>query len=710
MAAEFDFEIYSEAGYVYTDGKWESISKSPPHGLRAVGASVYTEHPSARVLSLAYDLDDGIGARLWIPGCPDPTDLFDHISEGKILEAWNCSFEWYVWENICRARMGWPALPAEQLRCAMASARAFGLPGNLSDAAKVIKADVQKIGDGTRLLKKFSKPRSPTQNDPRMSLDPLFDMEDGPKLYEYNIRDIEAERSVSAKCPPMPHSELDLWLVDQQINYRGVHIDRETLKAAIKIVDYEMKDKTAELCGLTGLQVRNPGEIAKMQKWIRSRGHKIASLDAESLENVLERKDLQPDVRRVLEIRKSLGSASVKKLYSIERRISADGRLRDLFAFCGADRTGRFSGRGPQPQNLPSGGPDVKQCKSCGAFFDKESCPCGATGSRPAEWGPEPVELAIKLIRDGHKELRKYYRDPVSAVSGCLRALFCAGPGKDLICSDYSAIEAVVLAALSGEQWRLEVFHSHGMIYETSASKITGVPFEKFVEHKKRTGQHHPLRKKIGKIAELASGYQGGIGAWRKFGADKHFDGDAEIQEAVKAWRSESPKIVEFWHGCEDAARKAIQHPKKDYYFRGLRFVVVTDVLVIQLLSGRTLKYHSPQLHTEITPWGKQVLKITYMGKSLQGSWLRLDTYGGKLVENIVQATARDILTHAMVKLERAGYLIVLHVHDEIVSEVPAGAGSITEFKSIMGDLPDWCKDWPIKAAGGWRGQRYRKD
>lgn len=737
---DFDFETYSEAGYTFDEKsqKWRSITKSPPHGLGAVGAAAYSEHPSTEVLSLSYNLKDGLGERLWLPGMPPPSDLFDHIARGGLLEAWNSGFEYQIWRNVCAARMGWPPLPFEQLRDAMAKSRAFSLPGKLGDAAKVLKVEDQKL-DGLKLINKFSKPRNPTKNDPRKRIRPTDPDQvdgDGQKFYDYNIGDTRAESAASAMIPDLSPAELQLWLVDQAINFRGVYIDPAGLSNCKAIIEQASERYTAELVALTGGTVESAGEIQKLSGWLGAQGVHMASLDAENVEQALKRDDLPDNARRVLEIRASLGAASVKKLFAIDRRLSRDGRLRDLFAFCGADRTGRFAGRGPQPQNLPNSGPPVRRCdpvNGCGRHYGAslDVCPwCSAPGfaSESAEWNALAVEDALAVI--AYRELRyveAVFGDATAVVSGCLRGLFSAPPGREIICSDYSAIEAVVLAALSGEEWRLEVFRTHGKIYEMSAAKISGIPFGEFMAHagytdlsaprwweEKQTGDHHPLRKKIGKISELSSGYQGGYGAWCAFGADKHLS-EAEIRDAIKAWRAASPMIVNFWHDLEAAAIAAVTYPGNCYSVRGLSFGVKDDVLYCQLLSGRKLCYHRPRLFDDVTPWGKPVKKLTYEGfnsdyKKGPRGWLRMDTYGGKLCENVVQATARDILTHALVNLERAGYEIVLHVHDEPAAEVPEGWGSVEGFERIMVDLPDWAAGWPIRAAGGWRGKRYRKD
>lgn len=730
---DMDFEAYSEAGY-YWDGaadRFRGVAEGGKGGLPVVGASVYSEHPSTEILSLAYDLKDGIGPRLWLPFMPPPVELFEHIAAGGLLEAWNSSFEYMLWRNVCAARMGWPDLPLNQLRCAMAKARAWSLPGALAKAGDAIGAPIQKDKAGDALIRKLCVPKNPTKKDRTTRRTPVTDPKDFAAFYDYNIQDIAAEASISNLTPDLQPRELELWLTDQKINQRGVHIDSEALSACIDIINAARDKYTVELQRLTDHFVQTPDEIEKIGNWLRYRGVRVATIDKDEVAAILKRDDLPPDCRRVLEIRASLGARSVKKLFSIDLRLSNDGRLRELFAFCGADRTGRFAGRGPQPQNLPNSGPDVVRC-ACGQIFAASvaTCPHCVTpvsSARSIEWGPEAVEAALAAIMTRNLDIvERYFGDAVAAISGVLRGLFSAAPGKELICSDYSSIEAVVIAVLAGEQWRIDVFNTHGKIYEMSAAAITGIPFEEFLRHKSETGSHHPMRKKIGKVAELASGYAGWIGAWKNFGADKYFTDD-EIKKHVLAWRDASPAIVEFWggqwrkdpsrwhfepelFGIEGAAVQAVQNPGQCFSYRLITFGVKDDVLYCRLPSGRLLNYHEPRLTPSTAPHGHPILALSYMGHdSYTKKWTRLETYGGKLAENITQATARDIMTHAIPRLEAAGYPIVLHVHDETVSEVPTGYGSVEEYEAIMMDLPPWAVGWPIKAAGGWRGQRYRK-
>lgn len=669
MTATMDFETYSEAGYYRTpDGKWKGVTKTQP-GLPAVGAPAYAEHPSCRVLSLAWDLHDGAGEHMWIPGMPAPADLFAYLAAGGHVEAHNAGFEYWIWHFVCHGRMGWPALPISQLSCSMAKCRAHSLPGKLGKAAEILGAAEQKDKAGDALIRKLCVPtntkRSPT-------------LEDYNALYQYNIQDIRAEAAVSSLCPDLSVQEQALWHLDQAINIRGVAIDTTALRECIRAVQATTERYTEELRDLTGGAVQTVGQLAEMTRWLATQGIHTTSLEADAVDALLERADMPAGAHRVLEIRSALGSASVKKLFAIERRLTSDGRLHDLFAFCGADRTGRWAGRGPQPQNLPGGKP----------VEEVDEILAGLAGREPS-------------------------LDVIADVSGCLRGLFVAEDGKDLLCSDFSAIEAVVLAELAGETWRQEVFRTHGKIYEMSASILTGTPLSEYLQYKKDNDAHHPHRKR-GKVAELASGYGGGLGAWKAFGADE-FMTDGEIQYAVKAWRAASPMVTALWWGLQDAALQAITCPGYCYSYRDISFGVSDDILYCLLPSGRRLTYHKPRVYQKMMPWEKITTCITYMGWNsnyLNGpvGWMRLETYGPKLTENVVQAVSRDILAHSMTQLDAAGYPIVLHVHDEIVAEVPQGWGSIEEFEKIMGTMPTWAAGWPVRAAGGWRGRRYRKE
>ena len=734
--ANIDFETYSEAGFVWNDdrNKWAALpgASQGKKGLPVVGASVYVEHPTFEVLTLSYDLRQGAGIKRWQPGLPPPVDLLSHVAAGGLVSGWNSAgFEMKVWRH-CVDHYFWPPLPLSQVRDSMAAARAFCLPGALGKASEVMALKQQKNADGKRLLDKFSTPRNPTKANAALRIKPTDDPADAERLYAYCDEDVLTEQEAAGLIPPLSPKELEAWQEDRIINDRGVQIDLEGVRNCTAIIDQAHARYNRELHTLTGGTVERASELAKLQGWLGAQGVHAASMDEEAIDSLLNpldpfEEELPPAARRALEIRQAVGSASVKKVYTMNNMASRDGRLRDLFTYHGT-RTGRPTGSGPQPQNLPNAaGAYAMECEGCDKHYGVESttCPwCGASSvfAHKVEWGVECAEDALESFKPRSLDWAEYvWGDSMAALSNSLRALFVAAPGHDLICSDYSSIEAVGLAVLAGEQWRIDLFRTHGKIYEMSASKVAGVPLEEILEHKVKTGQHHQVRK-LGKVMELACGYGGWLGSMVAFGADE-FMSEAEMKTAILAWRAASPAIVELWggqqrnwkteyYGVEGMLVQAILYPGRVYQTHGMDFQMRGDVLFLRLLSGRELTYHRPRLASSTKRPG--TYSISFEGwnsnpKNGPMGWYRMETWGSRAVENINQAQCRDIQWHGVLALERAGYPIVLHVYDEDVAEVPVGFGSVEEFERIMGQLPAWCADWPIKANGGWRGKRYRK-
>ncbi|MDD5363386.1 MAG: hypothetical protein PHN88_14765 [Ignavibacteria bacterium] len=990
-----DFEAYSEAGYIWSEPLqlWKPIQATKP-GIKGVGAAAYSEHPSTEVLCLAYDLADGRGNRLWINAFNKypypPMDLLHYVANGGLIEAHNSLFEYFIWKNVCEKKYNWPPISLSQMRCSASRVRSLSIPGDLRTAAIVLKARHLKDDDGKRLINKFSIPKKPTKKDPRKRIRPEDDPQDAANIYKYCLSDVDAEGDISEMTPELLPQELKLWQLDQRINAGGVYIDRPLLYASIHAVETTIEKYTKELSNITGGEVNSANELKKMTGWLESHGLNIDTLQAKDIDAMLGNVDIKGDPRRVIEIRSILGLASVKKLYAMKNRLCNDGRIRDLFLFCGALHTGRWTGTGVQPQNLTASAENMD-------------------------------EIIADIMRHDVGLLEKKYGSPIDAVSSCLRGLFCAPPGRKLICSDFKAIEAVVLACLAGEQWRIDVFKTHGMIYEKSASMISGVPFQEFIDYPKNhkdangKGEHHPLRKKLGKFAELAcvgrnteiltdkgykkiikitkkdklwdgknwinnggvvcrgakktieldgaiitpehkinyknfwteakvlvsnkntlrlfrehasenlplfekkkirradaaqlsnaiailanflfyiriyflknlqavknaeekkqkkrllnfipiirafvltlkiggvsligygpqlaaaiikiiahikitaveelryflygvrkkalyifygtlcalmdgiiprliwigqtltegtnrgilglflvpkikkivdvfqffktkylnlkkelsitnvvyditdcgplsrftiktnsghliihnSGYQGWIGAWKKFGADKYLS-DEEIKQAILKWRGASPNIAGdrkrgirgFWKSVEDCFIMAVKNPGNCYSYNGIGFGVKNNILHIRLPSGRFLRYYDPRAdfigYDQYS--GDPIYKLTFMGQnSKTKQWERLETYGGCLTENIVQAVSRDILGNALLNLDNEGYTPVIHVHDEPVAEVAEDFGNVEDFEKCMTNIPEWAKGWPIKAGGGWQGKRYHK-
>lgn len=761
-----DFETFSEAGHVWNPdtNKWAALPGAPQgkKGLFVVGASVYTEHETAEVLSAHYDLCDGRGVRRWHPGDPPPLDLFAHVAAGRPLHSHNAMFEYLVWANVCERRYGWPPLDPRVLRCSMATARVNNLPGKLENLGAVLGLDVQKDKNGKRLLDKFSKPRNPTKGDPRTRI-LLDDDPEGPDLLAYGDRDVEAEQAAGDAMEPMAPAELEFWLVDQEINFRGLGVDRAGVEDCIAILQEAIEHYGLEHAAITGgLQ---PNQLGEVRGWLAARGVCLPDMQAETIEGALEAADTWPvtlydpaagawvsagvgmpaDARRVIEIRTLVGSASVKKLHAMRNQMNRANRLQNLIVHHGA-RTGRPTGEGPQPLNLPKAGPKLVKCGACGKPHKPAVDVCMWCGvpcppiERKAKWSHEYVDDVLSIMASRSLGLVEwFFGDALLAIQGCVRGLFQADDGYDLMASDYSAIEAVVAACISGEQWRIDTFHARKDIYLSSASKITGTPYEAYEDYAAQHGDNHPDRQNIGKVAELALGYGGWEGAWRAFDpaeADKSSD---QICSIIRAWRDASPQIVAHWggqrvrdgwqwreelFGIEGAVIAAIQNPGHVYrpvppsvgnirpFPVALRFYVRDDILRMVLPSGREIKYWNPRVAPSSRRPGS--LEITYMTWNTNPKygalgWVRMATWGSRIYENADQAIAHDILRFAILNLRAAGYPVVLHVYDEIVAEIPCGTGSIEQYETIMATLPPWAAGWPIRAAGGWRGKRYRK-
>lgn len=516
VIADMDFETYSEAGFVWSEAeqKWAALpgAAQGKRGIKIVGMAAYAMHPSTEVLTLSYNLKDGRGVRRWRPGLPLPTDLFDHVAAGKLIEAWNAGFEWWIWSEVCAKRYGWPPVPTTQFRCAQAKAQASGLPGKLAKAGAVLGLEVQKDKAGEALIKKFCVPRNPTKSNPSRRIRPEDDPEAFERLCAYCDTDIETEAEASSRIPDLAGEELAYWQADQAINRRGVYIDLPAVEDCIAIVEQATQRACAELQGLTGGRVAGPTKVGDTLAWLDRRGLDLTALDEDTVADALKRPLLPPDVRRVLEIRRDTASAAVKKLYAMRVRTAPNtSRAHDLFNYH-ATRTGRCTGADIQATNLPNSGEKVKRCESCGKTYGRSvvDCPyCGCDGAfaQSAEWGPGAAADAFEAVTARSLDYLEFVYGKGRAlpvVSSMIRGQFRSRPGHKLIVGDYSAIEAVGLAMLAGEQWRIDVFNTHGKIYEMSAAKVTGVPFDEILAHKERTKEHHPLRKTVGKVTELA--------------------------------------------------------------------------------------------------------------------------------------------------------------------------------------------------------------
>lgn len=635
--------------------------------LSRCGVRPYTEAADFTVLLIAYQMGDGpakiidlgmgeADLTLLPPPCSDliAGDLKEFqaalFSPEYIKTAYNAAFE-----RTCLARHFSRPMPPEEWRCTMVQAAALGLPGTLGQVGAALGLDQQKMTEGRELIRFFCKP---DKNGQRRQ--PADYPEKWETFRRYCVRDVDVETDIRRRLArfPRPKAELEAWTLDQRINDRGVRLDVALVKQALALDASYTGRLKKEAKAITGLE--NPNSGPQLTRWLEAKGLQVDSLDKKAVPELLA---AAPDdsTRRALQLRQELAKTSVKKYEAMRRGLCGDGRVHNMLQFYGAGRTGRWSGRLVQVQNLP-----------------QNKLPDLAT--------------ARQLVRDGAFDLLELaFGSPPFVLSQLIRTAFIPSEGCRFIVCDYSAIEARVLAWLAGEKWVLDVFRGDGLIYEATASQMFHVPKDDI----KKGGSRADLRPK-GKVATLACGYQGGAGALINMGALESGIPEEELPVIVKHWRKANPHIVRYWYDVEDAAIRAVQG-EKVALAHGVRFACEGNFLFITLPSGRRLAYYKPELRPE-PKFDK--LGLTYLGTDNAKHYTRLKTYGGKLVENITQATARDCLRDAMAALDAAGYPIVFTVHDEVILDAPVGFGSLGEVREIMGRPVPWAPGLPLSAEG----------
>ena len=648
--------------------------------IKKHGAWVYSEHPTTEVLCLAllpYDPDappdeDGVTYITDIfkyEDIRDPRRIPDiewYLDQPDEIEAHNMSFEYAIWTNIMVKRHGWPPLPIDKLRCSAAKASMHSLPRSLDGACQALGLPIQKDMEGYRLMMKMCRPR-PNKGQGLLWQDDPNDLE---RLYQYCMRDVEAEEALSNALRDLPEQELKVWQLDQVINARGIQADLDACQAMLEMVQEHEAGLLEELKTLTNGAVKTAKQVEQLRGYLRGLGVDLPDLSSATVKEALSG-SINGTARDILRIRKSLGRSSSAKYQSIIDRSSSDGRVRGALLYHGA-ATGRWSGAGIQPQNFPS---RIKIT--------------------------EDPEVMLDTILAGGLDLHNalFPDDPMATAGAVTRSVLVSKPGHELVVADYSAIEGRGLAWLAGEDTELQAYQEGLDVYIANAAKILGKPYEAITKDE---------RQSPGKISVLACGYQGGAGAVRKFGGEGMTD-DEITEKIVRPWRDAHPATTAFWRGLEEACMSAVRDPGRGYYCRAIGFRVQDNFLVCRLPSGRLLYYYDPKVIPTKTSWGDIKECVTYMTvDSMTKKWVRTNTYGGKLAENVTQAICRDLMAEAMLRIEEAGYPIVLTVHDELVCEVPEGFGSVEEFCEIMCKVPAWAKGFPIKAEG-WRGKRYRK-
>ena len=634
------------------------------------GVYRYAESPDFRILLFGYRLNGNGPVRVLDleNGDEIPREIVRAILSDETLKwAFNVNFERVCLSRYFRDR-GWlkgrQYLPVEEWDCSMVRCGTFGLPMSLADAGSVLGLEKQKLTEGKDLIRFFCKPAAPSLLNSQGNRNlPFTDPEKWKRFVEYNRRDVEVESAINGKLDELPKrntlfTEFEL---DQAINDRGIRVDLDLVNAALKMDEISRAELTEELAGLTRLS--NPNSVAQIRQWLTDHGKQVESLGKKQVTELLRNAD--PEIREVLLLRLQLAKSSVKKYEAMRNTVCSDGRIRGMFQFYGASRSGRWAGRGVQLQNLPQNHlPDLDQAR--------------------------------KLVLSGdYRSLKLLYDSVPDVLSELIRTAFVPAEGKKFIVADFSAIEARVIAWLAGESWRMEVFASGGDIYCASASQMFHVPVEKH-------GVNGHLRQK-GKIAELALGYGGGVGALKSMGAVEMGVPEEELQPLVTAWRNANPRICQLWWDVDRAVKTAIREKMKLRLGR-LVFFCQANLLYIRLPSDRFLIYVRPRLG-ENRFGGESVM---FEGLNAAKKWDLIESYGPKFVENIVQGIARDLLAAAMLRLSARGYRIVAHVHDEVIIEADP-EDSVEEVCRIMSECPE-CTEGLLLRADGYECEYYRKD
>lgn len=619
------------------------------------------------ILLFAYAFDDE-DVKIVDLACGEelPQEVLDAIDDPNVIKwAWNAQFE-----RTCIGHYLGRVLSPDSWRCSMVHAASLSLPLSLKEAAKALKTGEQKDKAGENLIRYFSVPCKPTKsNDGRTRNLPEHNPEGWQQFKDYCMQDVRTERDIRKRLEvfPMLEHEWDYYHMDQRINDRGVLIDKHLVEQAIACDLLLSESMTKKAYELTGLE--NPNSVSQLKTWLQERGIDVDSLGKKEVAAMitnLDKHSCDQEALDMLKLRLQMAKSSVKKYQAADRCTCADGRARGLFQFSGANRTQRWSGRNIQLQNLPQNHIST-------------------------------LDEARELVKMGCFDMvESIYGNTPDILSQLIRTMLIAKSGHKFIVADFSAIEARVLAWLAGEEWRMEAFKNGEDIYCASASQMFGVPV---VKH----GINGELRQK-GKVAELACGYGGAAGALISMGALDMGLSEEELPDLIDDWRNSNPKIVQFWWDIEKAAIESIKD-HKDRQVGRIGVTFFSNTLWLQLPSGRRLAYVKPKLQPN--RFGR--LSITYEGLGQNNKWCRIETYSGKLVENITQATARDLLAEAMWRIENAGLDIVGHVHDEVILEVSEDGVTVEDVCQIMNQNPKWA-DGIVLNSAGYQGFYYFKD
>lgn len=639
--------------------------------LAKAGLYKYVQSPAFEILLFAYSYDyEPVRIIDLAAGEPIPPQIIHDLRDPTVKKtAHNAAFEINCLSKFFQTEIC-------QWHCTMIHAYYCGLPGQLGQLGKALglPENKQKMAAGKQLIRYFCVPCMPTKTNYGRTRNLWHHDKDKWRLFKsYCIRDVETEMEIHKilERHPLPESEHLHWVLDQMINQTGVQMDTDLIEGALFLWEQAREELSGRAKSLTGLD--NPNSVAQLKQWIiDNSGLELENLDKQTVAEVLADKEGSELVKEALKIRQELGKTSIKKYEAMQECMCGDGRIRGLLQFYGASRTGRWAGRLVQVQNLPR----------------------NYIGT---------LDTARELVRKRQTEAVKLiYGNMPDTLSQLIRTAFIPGKGNKFLIADFSAIEARVLSWLAGEQWRLDVFRTHGKIYEASASTMFGVDIGLI----KKGNPEYELRGR-GKIAELALGYQGGKGSLLSMGALRMGLKEEELPDIVKRWRGSNQRIVAFWYAVERYALETVQYGVINHMPHGLSFDRDGEYLIIGLPSGRKLYYYKPEIR--LNDRGRDAIHFQGVDQKTK-KWGFISTYGGKLTENIVQAVARDLLANALMNLYGEGYCINFHIHDEVILEVPRDSGkNLEEAISLMCRLPDWADGLPLNAAG-FESDYYMKD
>ena len=625
------------------------------------GVHRYAASEQFEILLFAYSLNDEPTQIIDLAsGEKIPDEIMEYLTDDSVIKtAYNAAFE-----RNCINRFFGLSLKPEGWRCTLVQASMLSLPLSLEGVGEALNLDKKKMSEGKDLIRYFCMPCKPTKANGGRTRNLPSDAPEKWELFKtYCIRDVDVEKQIRNKLSKFPilDREQELYCMDQRINDRGIMVDQKLIRHAVTCDLLYKETVTKKAYEISGLE--NPNSVSQLKDWLNEKGIEVDSLAKAAVEELVE--NTQGDVAEMMKLRLAMSKTSVKKYEAMERSVCPDGRVHGLLQFYGANRTGRWAGRLVQIHNLPQN-------------------------------HMEDLELARSLVKEGRYDLVELLYDSTPDVlSELIRTAFVARPGCRFIVSDFSAIEARVMGYLAGEGWVMEEFRGAGKIYEQTASKMFHIPIEEITKGS-------PYRAR-GKVASLACQYGGAEGALISMGA-LNFVEEEELKGLVQSWRTANPHIVNYWYEIDGAVKAAVKERKMTkvgmatvYYQSGM--------LKIALPSGRVLSYVRPRM--TVNRFGSE--SVSYEGIGTNRKWTRIESYGAKFCENIVQATARDVLAEAMLRLEKKGFDIVCHIHDEVVLEVPEGTSSVEEVNEIMAVCPDWCEGLPLKAAG-FESPFYKKD